>query len=251
MKKNVLLILIGIIIGIGATAYALNASEIDYKNDKSVEEAIDDLYGKVKPTYTGSTTVTPTTTEQTLSTSNKMLTNDIVINAIPSNYKDLSTASDFSASDLLLGKKAYNSNGVLVEGTFPPTYTPNVIASQATLSRGTLIANRNGSITLNKGDYVVVAVLGIGMGGASASQDDYTFDAFTVESTSANKTIQTTKLSMDTHEQVNVNSRLHIYYATYHVVVNNDSTTVKVTSTETYTDNTNPQMLGIQAIKID
>lgn len=38
------------------------------------------------PVYTGATEVTPTAETQTLSTTNKTVTTDIVINPIPSNY---------------------------------------------------------------------------------------------------------------------------------------------------------------------
>ena len=103
--------------GIGVLADNLNASEVNY-NDTTVEEALDTLYERSTYTeYTGPTTVIPSTSVQTLQTKNKLLKGIITIDAIPSTFKDLSTASDFEASDLLSGKKAYNSNGVLVEGT--------------------------------------------------------------------------------------------------------------------------------------
>lgn len=38
------------------------------------------------PVYTGATTVTPSAETQTLSTTNKTVTADIIINPIPSNY---------------------------------------------------------------------------------------------------------------------------------------------------------------------
>ena len=44
------------------------------------------VIGQDLPTYTGVTDVTPTTTEQVLDTSNKVVTRNIVINPIPSNY---------------------------------------------------------------------------------------------------------------------------------------------------------------------
>lgn len=44
------------------------------------------VIGQDLPTYTGTTEVTPTTTEQVLDTSNKVVTRNIVINPIPSNY---------------------------------------------------------------------------------------------------------------------------------------------------------------------
>ena len=44
------------------------------------------VIGQDLPTYMGVTEVTPTTAEQVLDTSNKVVTRNIVINPIPSNY---------------------------------------------------------------------------------------------------------------------------------------------------------------------
>ena len=44
------------------------------------------VIGQDLPTYTGVTEATPTTAEQVLDTSNKVVTRNIVINPIPSNY---------------------------------------------------------------------------------------------------------------------------------------------------------------------
>ncbi len=44
------------------------------------------VIGQDLPTYTGVTEVTPTTAEQVLDTSNKVVTRNIVIDPIPSNY---------------------------------------------------------------------------------------------------------------------------------------------------------------------
>ena len=38
------------------------------------------------PTYTGETVITPSTTEQVLATAEKVVTRNIIINPIPSNY---------------------------------------------------------------------------------------------------------------------------------------------------------------------
>ena len=89
MKKTIFGIFIGIILTLGVVAIAtnINASEVDYKNDKKVSDALDDLY----------------------QASNTCIR--------------LTTATDFVAEDLLTGKKAYNSNGELITGTSTKEYT--------------------------------------------------------------------------------------------------------------------------------
>ena len=44
------------------------------------------VIGQDLPTYTGVTTVTPSQSTQTLATAEKVMTSNIVINPIPSNY---------------------------------------------------------------------------------------------------------------------------------------------------------------------
>lgn len=44
------------------------------------------VIGQDLPTYTGETVVTPSETEQVLATADKVVTRNIVINPIPSNY---------------------------------------------------------------------------------------------------------------------------------------------------------------------
>ncbi len=120
MMKSNLKVVIAFIIGLiisGATVYAINASEITY-NDTTVASALDTLYQRSTYTeYSGLTTITPTATAQTLETNNKLLKSNITIDAIPSTYKNLSTASNFAAGDLASGKTAYDSDGNLVIGT--------------------------------------------------------------------------------------------------------------------------------------
>ena len=82
MKKYILTILITAIVCITGTVIASNylASEVVY-NDTTVESALNELY------------------------------------TVHETYKNLTTETDFGASDLLNGKKAYNSNGELITGT--------------------------------------------------------------------------------------------------------------------------------------
>lgn len=118
MKKYILAILITAIICITGTVIASNylASEIAYK-DTTVENALNDLYSKVKPEYDGELSFTPSESEQTITTANKLLTSNITIGAIPNEYKKLTTETDVESNKLLNGVKAYNSNGELITGT--------------------------------------------------------------------------------------------------------------------------------------
>ena len=118
-KSRVFLIIICAIVftSIGViAANTIEATNIAYKNT-TVEEAIDDLYTKAKPDYTGTTTFTPSNETQTVLTQNKILRNDITINPIPSSFKELTTPTTVEDIYLLAGKTAYDNNGNLVLGT--------------------------------------------------------------------------------------------------------------------------------------
>ncbi len=119
MKKNVLFMLFGMIIATVTIVIAdnLNASEIDYRDTK-VDQALDTLYQRTTATeYDGSIEVTPSTTQQTLSTTNKLLKSDITINAIPSTFKELTQNTTVAANKLLSGVTAYDNNGNLITGS--------------------------------------------------------------------------------------------------------------------------------------
>ena len=78
IKNPIFTFILGAIIfgGIGTVlAVTILAKDVSYAPKDStwkvynVEDAIDDLYSKAKPEYTGSTTVTPTTSRPSSSTS--------------------------------------------------------------------------------------------------------------------------------------------------------------------------------------
>lgn len=130
----------------GVSAYNIFANDIGYApqdstwNVNNVKGAIDDLYAKVKPDYNGLTTFTPTTSIQTIPTNNKILRSNIIINAIPSTYKNLTITTDVSSSNLLNGVKAYTSDGELVTGNI----STNCIS-------GSYIKPANSQININLG----------------------------------------------------------------------------------------------------
>ena len=121
IKNNLLGFILGAIIfsGIGAYAeYIITADKVEYSKDISVKDKVDDLYTMFKPVYTGITSVTPTKNIITLETKNMRLNNNIIINAIPSNYKYLAALdNELVASDLLSNIKAYNASGEVITGS--------------------------------------------------------------------------------------------------------------------------------------
>ena len=119
LKSKIFLFILTAIIftGIGVfAATTVSSHDITYKNT-TVEDAIDDLYSKAKPEYSGTTTITPTTAEQVLSTNNKILKNDITINPIPSSYKNISDTTITTAADISSGLVAYKADGTRIIGT--------------------------------------------------------------------------------------------------------------------------------------
>lgn len=125
-KSNILSFLLGAIIfgGVGTVfAYTILAKDVSYSPKDTtwkvdnVKVAIDDLYTKAKPEYTGITTITPSNSGYNLSTKDKILKSNITIEPIPSTYKNLTTTTTVNESNLLSGVKAYTSDGELVTGT--------------------------------------------------------------------------------------------------------------------------------------
>lgn len=72
-------------------------------------------YGSIQ-TYSGSSTFTPSTSTQTVQTAAKYVEQDITINAIPSNYADVSGVTA-QAADVELGKYFVTAAGLLTAGT--------------------------------------------------------------------------------------------------------------------------------------
>ena len=127
-NNRLFIFMLGVIIS-GSSVYAatLLASNVSYDNTNSgisannVQGAIDVLYNKAN---------NPT---------------------IPSNYKDLSTVTTATSSDILLGKTAYNNLGEILIGSTSVTDCIKgtvVINSNATTSSGQLFLNFVPSIVL-------------------------------------------------------------------------------------------------------
>ena len=118
MKKIIFVYILGILTAtcIYVVAEGLTASDVEYKNT-TVGSALDTLYQRSTYTeYSGDTIVTPSTIAQTLETNNKLLKSNITIDAIPSTYKELSTATTVAANKLLNGETAYDNFGNLITG---------------------------------------------------------------------------------------------------------------------------------------
>lgn len=149
LESRVFLVIVCAIVftSIGVFANNLLASEIDY-NDTTVDQALDTLYTKTKPDYTGETTFTPSSETQTIQTQNKILRNNITIEAVPSTYKNLITlTNELTANDLVSGKQAYNSNGEVITGSLNSNCVSGVITCNQDCagSTGIKIVNFNPS----------------------------------------------------------------------------------------------------------
>ena len=95
MKKEVIIsFIIGVILASSIAVYAsINASEVDYKNNQKVSDALDDLYNKV------------------------------------STYKNLSTTTTVSPNSLLNGYTAYDNSGNLITGSISTNCITKTITS--------------------------------------------------------------------------------------------------------------------------
>jgi hypothetical protein len=100
-------------------ATKISADKIEYSANVTVKDKIDNLYTKVKPNYTGDTTVNPVTGNNplVLATAGKVLNSDITINPIPSSFTDISLSTITNTNDIVSGKKAYKADGTLITGT--------------------------------------------------------------------------------------------------------------------------------------
>lgn len=89
-----------------------------------------------------SLTVTPTESQQTFNAGGVDGYKPVVVNAIPSTYKNLSTATNATSAHILSGRTAYNSNGTLMTGsisskaaaTYNTSTTDQTIAASQYLS---------------------------------------------------------------------------------------------------------------------
>lgn len=118
-------------------------------------------------TYEGEYVVTPSTAEQVLETAGFTLTNDVVVEAIPSEYVDTSDANA-TANDILSNKTAY-VDGAKITGEIPVRYYSDVTVSGA-------------DVTVTKGYYGSNVTKTIPSGSISAPTffDDFSQEANTV-----------------------------------------------------------------------
>lgn len=101
-------------------------------------------------TYTGTMNVTPIEQAQTLPTQGKYVDGDIVVDAIPSRYKD-TTGTDATAEDILAGKKAVTVDGLIIGNYVPPTTTliTKNITANGTYAASSDNADGYSSVTVN------------------------------------------------------------------------------------------------------
>lgn len=117
-KTNLFFFIIGCIISsVTVIGLTFTAEDIEYKNDKSVKDELDDLFEISNyEAYNATTELTPNSSNHSLSTKNKILNSDITIKKIPDYYKILTETTTATAADIISGKRAYNSSGTLLTG---------------------------------------------------------------------------------------------------------------------------------------
>ena len=142
-------------IGVVATN-SINASNVSYKGE-TLDKALDTLYQRSTYTeYNGSVNITPTPTEQVLSTNNKVLKSNIIINPIPSNYKELNGIANIDANKIISGYSAFDNNGDLVNGT----YIENITSSDIKfLGKNSIIGNTTMTYTITESVNLGIVVV--------------------------------------------------------------------------------------------
>ena len=140
MKKYLMGFILGTIITgtFVMAATKIGADKIYYNDNVTVKDKIDNLYTKVKPTYNGEVSITPTRQEQILLTNGKVLNNNITVAKIPDELVDVSLSTITSTEDITEGKKAYKADGTLITGTgtsFSNTQTVELWATTASNSQ--------------------------------------------------------------------------------------------------------------------
>lgn len=99
----------------------LDSEEIEFEVNEGTEAPIifgTDEYVSVLdyPRYDGSTQITPTSEAQTLATENTVVRSNIIIDAVPSQFVDISDTTAVT-SDVRSGKYFYTSEGTKTEGS--------------------------------------------------------------------------------------------------------------------------------------
>ena len=139
--KIIISLLIGIVIGSTLTAYAAysyHAKEVEYTpenknfNVNDVESALNKLYENVNyEEYTGNINIIPSEVNQTVNTKDKILKNNIVLEAIPNEYKKLPITTSAASNHIISGKTAYDNNGNLITGNISTTCVKGTYTKKA------------------------------------------------------------------------------------------------------------------------
>lgn len=247
--KNNIKFIIGFIIGgilcccmtVYATTYL--ASDIKYTADKMIDAALDELYTRVP---SGSKTIT---SNGDYDVSNK---ESVSVNVpIPSGYYKLAGLSNAAtASDILNGKKAYDSSGNEITGTYQINYSTN-----KTYYMGNRKSGNSRSISLSKGTYIV----SVTMSHSWASADKFNYNGALGSSSNSwigvsNGTAQvltghyTEPTATDKTDTTKYVSQ-YTYSILYKVVMNSSGSITYITNDGDYSDCC--QTAIIQTIKLD
>ena len=149
--------------------------------ESRIEELLKELYetgGTGGQPYEGETTVTPSEQEQTLPTAGKTVSEDITIEAIPSDYYDTSDATG-SAADVRNGVIVYGENGQIVGSMTEYNAVSGTISTKSgTVSIPEGYYKANGSVSIDSAEQAKIiagniraGVTILGQAGSSAVVD--------------------------------------------------------------------------------
>ena len=246
LKNPIFTFIIGAILFSGITlvvATTVSSHDVTYKNT-TVEDAIDDLYTKAKPEYNGTTTITPTTSEQVLSTNDKILRSDITIGAIPSIYQETidSQAATISSLQSTIDSLNAQAEEKMVLNTFGTLKTNTTMTTLKNTAQSS-------SKSLEKGKYLVVASVMLSNEGSAIVSEINDIDLnITCESCTMTKLFgKQYRKTGSTKNTYYLNTQIAMYY----VNVTANSEIISLSYTGGSTNTTIPLVLALNAIPIN
>ena len=244
MKKYIIGYIIGAIMFgfIGVVAGSYKAKDVTYTPSDST--------WNVKNVKTALDNIKQTDKTQIANLQSAIQNKQATIDEMLLTYKNLNTQTTATASDIISGKTAYNSDGTLITGTYDNNLTFST--PQYNQSMGGNIASRTASLNLTKGKYIVNLIRGVG---SAATNKMNTSEEITLELT-CNSCTKTRisggsyVITGDTNFTTNAYLLGITQNTTYYVSINSNSDTLSYTAT-TEANTAIASTVAIQASKIN